>query len=350
MNAEVVVPADITIREAMKKLSQTGEKALVVVEKDDRLLGTLSDGDLRKAILRGVQVNEAISKIYQRTPSTLIEGEFNTADAKRIFTENKFDLIPVVTAGGKLVDVLFWEHVFLVPKEKDPLPDGVSVVIMAGGKGTRLEPFTRVLPKPLIPVHEKPIIEHVIAQFLEYKASKFITINYKARILRAFFEEVAPEFSLELVEEESPLGTIGAVGLVKTALTEPFFLTNCDILVKANYLDLYNFHTSNGFAMTLVASTKNFSIPYGACQLNSEGDLEELHEKPEFDFLVNVGLYVINPELIELIPENQSFDITELISLAKGLDNAKIGIFPIDESEWVDIGQWTEYQKAVERL
>ncbi len=102
--------------------------------------------------------------------------------------------------------------------------------------------------------------------------------------------------------------------------------------------------------MTLVAWTKNFSIPYGACQLNSEGDLEELHEKPEFDFLVNVGLYVINPELIELIPENQSFDITELISLAKGLDNAKIGIFPIDESEWVDIGQWTEYQKAVERL
>ena len=178
MNAEVVVPADITIREAMKKLSQTGEKALVVVEKDDRLLGTLSDGDLRKAILRGVQVNEAISKIYQRTPSTLIEGEFNTADAKRIFTENKFDLIPVVTAGGKLVDVLFWEHVFLVPKEKDPLPDGVSVVIMAGGKGTRLEPFTRVLPKPLIPVHEKPIIEHVIDQFLEYKASKFfITIS-----------------------------------------------------------------------------------------------------------------------------------------------------------------------------
>ncbi len=344
------IQPDITIRQAMKKLSQSGTKCLVIVDAHNKLLGTLTDGDLRTAILRGAGVGDSIQDIYQPKPTVLVEGNFSLDDAKKLFTKNKFDLIPVVDESGKLADILFWETLFNNGKKRQNEKLDVPVVIMTGGKGTRLEPFTKVLPKPLVPIHEKPVIEHILERFTNVGVCQFIlTVNYKASIMKAFFEELKPGFSVDFLEEKDPLGTAGCLKFLENRFDIPFFVTNCDIIIKADYPDLYTFHKNNGYDITLVASMKNYTIPYGTCELNGEGHLKQINEKPEYDFLVNTGLYVLNPDVLQLIPGNQLYHITHLIEDAQK-NGKKIGVYPIDDDAWIDIGQWTEYQKAVERL
>ena len=189
---------------------------------------------------------------------------------------------------------------------------------MAGGKGTRMEPFTKILPKPLVPVHEKPIIEHIIERFTELGCSEFhITVNYKGKILKAYFEELQPEYRVNFVVEQEPLGTAGSLRSLQGYFDKPFFVSNCDIIIKADYTSIYKFHQKGRYAVTLIASTKEYIIPYGTCELNGDGHLSHIDEKPSYDFLVNTGLYVLNPEVLELIPEKSFFHITHLIEKAK---------------------------------
>ena len=347
---DITVNSYITIRHAMKKLGQTGEKCLVVIDEKNTMLGTLSDGDLRKAILKGSGVGDYISDIYCQKPTVFVKGKYSTKDVKKLFIKNKFDLIPVVDDKGKLSDILLWETVFKNDKNRQNEKLDVPVVIMAGGKGTRLEPFTKVLPKPLVPIHDKPVIEHIIERFVKVGVNEFIlTINHKARILKAFFEELRPDYSIDFVEEQDPRGTAGSLKLLEGRFSEPFVVTNCDIIIKADYLDLYAFHQKNSYDITLVASMKNYIIPYGTCELNGEGHLKKINEKPEFDFLANTGLYVLNPDVLQLIRADKLYDITHLIEDAQN-DGKKIGVYPIDDEAWIDVGQWADYQKAIERL
>ena len=346
----ITIHPDITIRQAMKKLNQSGEKCLVITDDEKILLGTLSDGDLRKAILKGHAVGNSIKDIYHRKPTILVEGEYSLQDAKKLFTKNKFDLIPVVDIEGKLTNLLFWETVFKNGKNNKQVKLNVPVVIMAGGKGTRMEPFTKILPKPLMPIHEKPVIERIIERFTDVGCSEFhLTVNYKGRILKAYFEELQPDYQVEFVEEQEPLGTAGSLRFLEGRFTKPFFVTNCDILITADYASVYEFHQKGGYDISLVATTKEYVIPYGTCELNGDGHLSHINEKPQYDFLINTGLYVLSPAVLKLIPENQFYHITHLIEEAKNRD-MKVGVFPIDDDAWVDLGQWVEYQKAAERL
>ena len=218
---------------------------------------------------------------------------------------------------------------------------------MAGGKGTRMEPFTKILPKPLVPIHEKPIIEHIIERFSHVGCLDFhITVNYKAQILKAYFEESEEEYSVNFVEEEAPLGTAGSLRFLSNKLNQPFFVTNCDIIIKADYENIYKFHKEGKYDVTLVASTKEYIIPYGTCKLNDNGHLSHIDEKPSYNFLINTGLYILNPEVLKLVPKNKFFHITHLIENAKN-KGLKIGVYPIDDSLWIDIGQWTEYKNVV---
>jgi len=347
---DITVQSDITVRQAMKKLNNTGEKCLVVVDEKNTLVGTLSDGDLRKAILKSVGFNELVEGIYQSNPTVLIEGKYNLDEAKKLFIRNKFDLIPIVDQEAKVVDVLFWEKVFKNKQKKQKMCLDVPVVIMAGGKGTRLEPFTKVLPKPLVPIHEKPVIEHIIERFTDVGVNEFIlTVNYKARIMKAYFEELKPDYSIDFLEEQEPMGTAGSLKFLENKFDKPFMVTNCDIIVKADYDNLYNFHQKEGYDITLVASTKEYIIPYGTCELNDDGSLSHINEKPKYDFLINTGLYVLNPDVLELIPENKFYHITHLIEDTKK-QGKKVGIFPIDDDAWIDVGQWDEYKKMVESI
>ena len=347
----ITIKANITIRNAMKIMSSTGEKSLVIVNSKNKLLGTLSDGDLRKAILKGASVEDIISNIYNNSPTTLADGKYNADDAENIFINNKFDLIPIIDHSGKLTDVLFISSV--IEKNKNININkklNASVVIMAGGKGSRLEPFTKVLPKALIPIEDKPIIDHIMDSFASVGVVNFIlTVNYKARLMKAYFEELSSNYNIEFVEEESPLGTAGCLKFLENRFDNPIIVTNCDIIIKVDYSDLYEFHLKNNHDITLVASIKKYTIPYGTCELDKSGYLNRINEKPKYDFLVNTGLYILSPGVIELIPSNQFYHMTQLIDLVKEKD-MKVGVFPIDEDAWIDIGQWAEYRKAIERL
>ena len=346
----ITIRSDVTIRQAMKKLNRTGRKCLVIVDEKNKLLGTLTDGDLRKAILKGVDISASIDNVYQSKSTFLVKNKYRPDEAKKLFTRNKFDLIPVVNDNGNLADILFLESVFKNGKNNHNEKLDVPVVIMAGGRGTRLEPFTNVLPKPLLPIHGKPIIEHIIERFTELGCSEFyITLNYKGKILKAYFEELQMDNHVHFVEESEPLGTAGSLRFLKGQFSQPFFVTNCDTIIKADYYSLYKFHNKGAYDITLVASTKEFIIPYGTCELNGEGHLSHINEKPKYDFLINTGLYVLSPEMLELIPQNRFYHITHLIEEAKN-KGKKVGVFPVDDEAWIDVGQWAEYKKSIEQF
>ena len=350
MKKEITVQPDIIVRQAMRKMSQSGVKCLVIIDEKKLLLGTLSDGDVRKAILDGVTIGGSIKKIYNPNPTVLVEGKFKLDEVKQLFVINKFDLIPVVNDSGKLIEILSWETIFENKEKNDEVILDTPVVIMAGGKGSRLEPFTMVLPKPLVPVHEKPVIEHIIERFTNIGVREFIiTLNYKARIMKAFFEELSPDYKIDFIEEKKPLGTAGSLKLLEKKFDKPFLVTNCDIIIKADYLALYEFHLKNSYDITLVASMKNYTIPYGTCELNNEGHLKKINEKPEYDFLINTGLYIVNPDLLQLIPRGELYHITHLIKDAKD-QGKRVGVYPISDEAWIDVGQWAEYRKALEQF
>ena len=350
MQENITINKTVSIKQAMKLLNKTGEKCLLVVDYDRMLLGTLTDGDLRRSILKGVDFNSSIQESYNREPSVLMAGEFTEREAGEIMTSRKIDLLPILDAGKMVVDYITWEQVFGDGSKKEKQELHAPVVIMAGGKGTRLEPFTKVLPKPLVPIHEKPVIEHIIERFTAFGVNDFrLTINYKSHILKAFFEELNPDYSVSFVEEQEPLGTAGSLQYLAGKFKEPFLVTNCDIIIDMDYANLYEFHQNNGYDITLVASMKNYIIPYGTCVLNGDGHLDYIKEKPEYNFLVNTGLYVLNPVVLNLIPENKMYHITELIEDAKK-QGMKVGVYPISEDAWIDVGQWAEYRKSVDRL
>ena len=339
------------IKNALRQMSETGEKCLVVVDKKNKLLGTLSDGDIRKAILSGKIHKDTINEYYQKRPTFLREENYSLSQAKNIFLKKRIDVIPIVDRLKKVVDVITFEDIF--KKNKSSIRSKTfskTVIIMAGGKGTRLEPFTNVLPKPLVPINEKPVIEHIIERFVKNRFYNFfITLNYKSKILKAYFQEMKPKFKLSFIDEPKPLGTVGGLSLLRNKLKKSFIVTNCDTIIDVNFDDLMNFHITNGNAITLVASSKEHTIPYGTCKLTKKGYLQKIIEKPKFDFFVNVGLYVLNPNLIKLIPKNTIHDMTDLIQLVKR-KKKQIGVYPIDDGSWIDVGQWSEYHKAVDRL
>ena len=223
---------------------------------------------------------------------------------------------------------------------------------MAGGKGSRMEPFTSILPKPLIPINGIPIIELIMDKFINFGIKNFIiSINETNKILRAFFKEnkLRQKFKIKFIEEKKPLGTIGSLGLLKNQLNENFFVTNCDIIASCDYHDIYEFHKKNKNSITIVASLKNYMIPYGDCKVTKRGTLKKINEKPQINLLANTGMYVMNKSILKYIPKNQKYDLTNFINtlLSKKI---KIGVFPISEDSWIDVGEWNEYKKSISKL
>ena len=340
---------NFTIRQAMKVLNKASEKCLLVVDDSKKLLGTLTDGDIRRSILSGEKFSDDISGSYKTKPTVLFQSNYDPVKAKLLLRDLKIDLIPIVDENHLVVDYVTLSDI-VGKSQKGKSLMGVSVVIMAGGKGTRMEPFTKILPKPLVPVHEKPIIEYIIERFTDLGSYDFhLTVNYKGKILKAYFEELQPDYDINFVDEKKPLGTAGSLRYLIGKFDQPFFVTNCDIIIKTDYNSLYEFHNKGGFDITLVASALEYVIPYGTCELNGEGYLSHINEKPKYDFLINTGLYVLEPNVLDLIPKNKFYHITHLIEDAKK-KGKKVGVFPIDEDAWIDVGQWTEYKKTVDQL
>jgi dTDP-glucose pyrophosphorylase len=353
MNEDVkpfLVPQRHTIRQAMEQLEKTEEKILFVVDGDFRLIGSLTDGDIRRWILADGDLKAEVLRVCNCHPYVAEEG-FAIDQIRADMLSGNLGCVPVVNASREIVRLVFWKELFqgqvaIKPRARLSLP----VVIMAGGKGTRMAPFTNVLPKPLIPIGDRTVIEIIIDQFLRYGIDEFhLSINYKSKILKSFFEELAPPYSVAYIEENQPLGTAGGLRALYSASTDQLIVTNCDIVIQADIAELVAFHADNKYDLTLVASLKEYNIPYGVCELEKGGSLARISEKPQYSFLVNTGMYVVRRDRLNLIPEGSRCDMTDFIELVKGA-GGRIGVFPIGENAWVDTGEWTEYRKALDSL
>ena len=345
-----LVPQTHTIRQAMEQLEKTEEKIVFVVDEQLHLVGSLTDGDIRRWILSSGDLKAEVLKIYHRNPCVVTEG-FSIEQVRAEMVNGNFGCVPVINSSREVVQLLFWKELFqgevaIKPKRQLNLP----VVIMAGGRGTRLAPFTNVLPKPLIPIGEKTIIELIIDQFLPYGLDQFhLSINYKSKILKSFFEELTPDYSVSFLEEREPRGTAGALRALHAAVSESLIVTNCDIVIEADLAELVSFHQDNDYDLTLVASLKDYNIPYGVCELEKGGSLARIKEKPQYSFLINTGMYVVRRDRLNLIPEEAKCDMTDFIEKIKQA-GGRIGVFPIGEKAWTDTGEWTEYRKALDHL
>jgi dTDP-glucose pyrophosphorylase len=338
------------VRDALKQLEETERKTLFVVDDEKRLVGALTDGDIRRWILAEGNLDGTVEKICNTNPCTVHEG-YDVEWVKKEMLGKRIGAIPVVNTRKEVVDVLFWENLFgatLVRKLARPIE--LPVVIMAGGKGTRLDPFTKILPKPLIPLGDKTVIEIIIDTFVDCGvASFYISVNYKSKIIKSYFEELNPPYAIEYLYEDKPLGTAGSLRQLRGSIKTPLIVTNCDVIIKADYRDIVEHHISSRNDVTLVASLKNYSIPYGVCEIENGGTLSRIQEKPEYNFLVNTGMYLLQPETLELIPENELFHITQLIEKVQGA-GGRIGVFPISDKSWIDTGEWIEYKNALKQF
>jgi len=336
------------VKEAMKKMDKASEKILFVVSKDNKLLGSLTDGDIRRWILNEGMLSESIGKVFNRQP-IFVNEDYNVDEIKEIMINKKIGWIPVVDERHKIIDILLWEDIFKRKQEtKNNL--NIPVIIMAGGKGLRLSPFTKILPKPLVPIGDKPVSEVIMERFNEYGCSLFYFIlGYKADMVKVYFHKIGSKYKLNYIQEERPLGTSGGLNLLPKGISENFFVTNCDTVIKADYSDIYKFHTGNKCDMTLIGSVQHFRVPYGVIEVDKQGSLKEITEKPEYDFLASTGMYILNKNTLNLIPKGKIFHITDLVNTLKK-KGRRIGVYPVSNKSWLDVGQWEEYKKAIEKL
>lgn len=340
---DLCIEKDLAIRDAMRQLSNTARKILFVRE-DGFLSGALTDGDIRRYLLNGGKLGDAVCAAMNRHPITAKSKKQARALLQR--QRDTIFAVPVIEESGALVDI-----VFSMEAEEVSLPSlALPVVIMAGGKGTRLDPYTRVLPKPLIPVGNLPIIEHIMLQFEKYHCNDFrIIVNYKKQLIKAYFHESEQSYKVRWYDEEQPLGTGGGLSLLKGELQETFFLTNCDTLLCADYSDILRFHRKSGNTITMIGVYKNLTVPYGVLDIKEGGVVEAMREKPELSFLTNTGMYMVEPEVLKDIPDHTALGFPDIIE-GQRQKGRKVAVYPVDEDAWMDMGQMTELEKMRKQL
>ena len=343
------VLGSITIRDAIRKMDDGGLGFICVVDVQDRIVGVVSNGDFRRSVLKEVGLNRPISAIMN-TQYRFLKVGFTQTEALDIVSNTEAQHIPVLD-NKKLIGLVNVED-FLPKGRKRYCKEDciVPLVVMAGGQGTRLAPFTHILPKPLMPLGDKPVIEHILSEFSSFGIRDvIISVNHKARIIKAYFEEAIEPYTVRFITEQESLGTAGALRLMKEHIQIPFFMTNCDILVKENYWEIYDFHQRERCDVTMVVAQKRYAVPYGVCHIHNDGNLDKIDEKPELNLLINTGLYVISPLVLDFIPEGQIFNMDDLIGVLQR-NGKKVGVFPVDEKAFVDIGQLDEYKAAFQKM
>lgn len=328
---------DSTLLEAFKKMDELDKKLLIVLNQD-KFLGLLSVGDIQRAIIQNKSLDTKVSEVI-RENIRIARPEDDFEHIKKMMFDFRMELCPVVDVENNIVKVYYWEDVFsdkeLQPKKQFNLP----VVIMAGGFGTRLKPLTNVLPKPLIPIGDKTIIEEIFQRFNRHGCDCFyISVNYKAELIEFYLKNENLPYQLSYFEEDKPMGTAGSLSLLKGKIQKTFFVSNCDILIEQDYSEILEYHYDNKNDVTIIAALKHYSIPYGTIETSENGKLENLSEKPELTFKINSGMYILEPSVLNLIPENEFFHITDLIEKVQ-LHGGNVGVFPISEKSWKDIGE-----------
>jgi len=344
LNIEALfITEDHSVLDAMKQIDATANQILLVVE-NNILKAIITDGDIRRHLLRGGKLEESVKVIANYNPRFIFEKDKDKS--RELMKKWSILSLPIVSETFEIQSIAFLNDYEIGRNPSIVVP----VVIMAGGLGTRLYPYTKILPKPLIPIGELPITEHIINHFKKFECKEFhFIVNHKKNMIKAYYSEVEKDYKLEFHNEETQLGTGGGLSLLKGKLESTFFLTNCDVLIRANYKEIYDFHKQNGNMITIVAAYKHLTIPYGIINMVSNGEIASMIEKPEYSFLTNTGFYVVEAEVINRLEDNTAIGFTDIIEQQKSLGE-KIGVFPVSERCWLDMGQLEELERMRKEL
>lgn len=341
-----IVSDNITILQALKIMDSTGFRSLLILNGSNKFRGILSIGDIQRSIIKNNSLDLFISKIIRPNPK-IATMSTPFAEIKETMIKYRMEFIPVINFENEIQKIYFWEDIF---DFNSHIPFGhldIPVVIMAGGFGTRLKPLTNVLPKPLIPIGEKTILEHIFERFHQNGCNSFyVSINYKADLVKYYIQNLNLPYNLHFFKEEKPLGTAGSLSLLKGKIEDTFIVSNCDILIEQDYSEILEYHLTNKNEITIVAALKHFPIAYGTIETGENGRLLNIKEKPEVTFKINSGMYFLEPHLIEEIKGDRVFHITTLIEKIIERDG-KVGVFPVSEKSWKDIGNWNDYQNVL---
>ena len=336
----IKLPINSTIKEALKIIDSGAMQIALVVDKNDKLIGTITDGDIRRALLKGMDLNSPIEHIINKTPTVAKISDIKEEILNLAFSK-KLRQIPIIDDDGKILGIQEIDEL-VKPKKKTN-----RVVLMVGGLGTRLRPLTENTPKPMLKVGNKPILQTIVEKFAEYGYTNIIMcVNYKSHIIRDYFGDGSSfGVNIEYVLEKKRMGTAGALSLLKEKLKEPFFVMNGDLLTNINFEHLHDFHISNHSIGTMCVREYDFQVPYGVVNID-ESHIVSIEEKPIYKFFVSAGIYMLNPEVIDYIPKNEFFDMPTLFEKLVSKKKNVIS-FPLREY-WIDIGRIEEYKKANE--
>ncbi|MBU3193972.1 nucleotidyltransferase family protein [Clostridium algidicarnis] len=329
-----------TIRQAIQSIDLGVRGIVLLVNEDELLIGTITDGDIRRAILRGVQLDDSIENVVHYNPIS-VKKDITKEEMKDIFIKKAVKHIPIVDINNKVIDLISINDI-LLPEGKDNL-----VIIMAGGLGTRLKELTKEIPKPMLRVGKDPILQHIINNFKQYGYNKLVlSVNYKADIIENYFQDgYAYGVKIQYVREKKRLGTGGGIKLAKDYIESPFFVTNGDIFTSLNVEDMMSFHIRNKFDITVGVRKYYFEVPYGVINLE-KNVIKSIEEKPSVEYLINGGVYCINPDIIDYIPDDKYYEITDLINKCIK-EGKKVGSYEIKDY-WMDIGKVEDYYKVNE--
>ncbi len=342
---DFVVTHDTPLIDIMKRLDLTAKGVVYVCDENHILKGVITDGDVRRSIINIGRLNLSAKDVMITNPIIIRKGEEDSAGV----VMNKYFIrsVPIVD-HGRLVDIRFIDDYTGLPIVKRRIE--VPVVIMAGGKGVRLQPYTNILPKPLIPIGDKTITEHIVDRFVNSGCNKFeMIINYKKHLIKAYFKDNEIKSEIDFWEETEYLGTAGGLRMLIGKLNDSFFVTNCDVLIEADYSDILDYHLKSGSIATVVCAVKNMKLPYGVISTTKAGRITKIKEKPDISSIVNTGFYVLRPDFLERIPEGKPSQITDVLQecIDSGL---RVGMYPVSEDSWMDMGQLDELAKMTERL
>lgn len=334
---EALISPETSILQTISIIDKTALQIALVVDRERKLLGTVTDGDIRRAILKGISLEEKVTQIMNTSPTVAFITDHHT-DILRLMRKKSLHQIPILHEDGKVLKIEVWDKLAL--KEYD-----YSVILMAGGLGTRLRPLTDHYPKPMLKVGDKPILETILENFIEEGFRQFyITVNYKAEIIERYFGDGSRwGVNIQYTHEKQRLGTAGALSLLPQPIDKPVVVMNGDILTKVNFKQLLDFHRENQAIATMCVREYEHQVPYGVVKLNQQY-VSRIEEKPVQRYFVNAGIYVLNPEALSFITHETFYDMPSLFEQLIADGKLTAG-FPIREY-WIDIGRMSEYNQA----
>ncbi|CAN5788424.1 N/A [soil metagenome] len=334
-----------SIRDALACINRNSKGVALVTDEKGDLLATITDGDIRRAILRGNAVDDCISVVWkldehgQRVPPFTMLSGTPQKDMLAFMSEQGIRQLPITEASGHIVDVVFLQD--LIRETFSP----INAVVMAGGFGKRLFPLTKETPKPMLPVAGKPILEHVLGNLQQAGISDVkITTHYKSDKIEDYFGDgSAMGLNIEYVNEDEPLGTAGALGLIEPS-DQPTLVLNADILTNVDYRAMLQFHRDHGAALTVGVREYDVAVPFGVVH-STDAEVTSIEEKPVFSFFVNAGIYLLEPKVMRLVPHQERLDMPDLINMLLRENRRSVMAFPIVEY-WLDVGQHADYAQA----